>query len=502
MKITDKPNQQSSILADVSSQSRNSMPELDQVYADVPCETCTDVPERGTKKPYIEPIIRTIAGGLFAILGVLLYFNNQYALIWLGTLIFIAFNLFQSGLSGLCFMEKFLKRFQFTSELDEIKTLSRELQAKSEQQAAYLDTLKLLNEAVIELSPGGYITSASEGWARIINQHTIDRPLIDFLTDQDRHLLEELPGKLKNQEDNNLRISFRLITSSGQKKWICANFMLTGQGENTMIKGVLSDISMVKQLEKERQSFQLELSHARRLSNLGEMAAGLAHELNQPLAAVSLYIHGCLKRLEDSPDDQQEIISAMRGAESQAKRAGDIIRQIRNFVRKAPLNREQTNINTLLTSAVHLLDVDPNVQDITFEYEFAEQLPLVQLDQMQIQQVLVNLIQNAVDAMQKIEGSNKILLRTRLHHDDIAVDVIDDGPGVPNDIVATIFDPFTTSRSNGLGLGLAICRSIIEQHGGVICHENVNSSGSCFSFTLPTTTTQENNDDADDSLHS
>ncbi len=482
MKTADNPNQQPPEMPRVPT----------QTTALVTGQTCTDAPLRGSRKPYIEPMIRTIAGVLFAAFSLLLYFDDQYALIWLAILIFIAFNLFQSGLSGYCFMEKILKWFRFTSELDEIRILSWELQAKTSQQAEYLDTLSLLSEAVIELSPDGQITSASEGWARITGQPSdqpgVDRKLTHFMAAPDRHLITELPAKLEHRANNTLRLTFRLMSANGQTKWISANFMLTTKGGKTIIKGVLSDISEIKYLENERQNFQQELAHARRLSNLGEMAAGLAHELNQPLAAVNLYIQGCLKRLENNPDDKQEITAAMRGAESQAKRAGQIIQQMREFVSKAPLRRIQTDVNALLISAVQLLDMDPAAQNMPFNYELADQLPRVPLDPLQIQQILVNLIQNAIDAMQETNGSKEVLLRTRLHDDSIMVDVIDCGQGVSKDIAANIFEPFVTSRSNGLGLGLAICRSIIEQHGGMIRHENIVGSGSCFSFTLPITT--------------
>ncbi|VAW72981.1 hypothetical protein MNBD_GAMMA13-1373 [hydrothermal vent metagenome] len=475
---------------------------IDELNRQAPIAPCFSAPRQntapscGTKKPYIEPMIRTIAGALFAIFSLLLYYDETYALVWLAILLFIAFNLFQSGLSGYCMMERLLKCFNLTSELDEIKALSQELQAKTHQQAEHLDTLNLLNEAVIELSPGGQILSASEGWARIISQpssqHTIDQQLTHFLNTQDRHLLAELPAKLEHRANHTLRRTFRLTTSSGQTKWICANFMLTGTGGETLVKGVLRDVSEVKHLENERHNFQQELAHARRLSNLGEMAAGLAHELNQPLAAVNLYIQGCLKRLENDPDDTQAIIAAMDAAGLQAKRAGNIIQQIRGFVRKAPLKQVQTDINLLLMDAVHLLDVDPDVQHIVFNYELAGQLPLIPLDPLQIQQVLINLIQNAIDAMQgETKEAKKVLLRTQLHHDSVVVEVIDYGPGVPESVAAEIFEPFITSRSDGLGLGLAICRSIIEQHGGTIQHASPRSGGSCFSFTLPITIQQE-----------
>ncbi len=441
-----------------------------------------------TKKRYIEPIIRTIAGVYILIFALLLFKGSSLAILWLGLLLFIGFNLFQSGLSGFCLMERFLKFIGLTSELDDIKSLSSELQLKTSQQANYLDTLNLLNEAVVELTSDGYIISASDGWARLTGKKidiTLKRSLRSFFIEQDRSLLSNLYDRLKSQPNHTLRFNIRLRADEHQAKWINANFTLTDNTVSPIIKGILSDVSDVKNLENERQHIQQELTHARRLSNLGEMAAGLSHELNQPLAAINLYIQGCLKRLEGKPAIDPEIIEAMHSAQAQAKRAGNIIEQVRSFVRKAPLNRSDTLMKDLIKETVHLLDVDPGVQDVEFCYEFAKDLPLVSLDRLQIQQALVNLVYNAIDAMQENKKRKIITLRTRQQANAVLVEVIDNGKGVPQDIAKNIFEAFITGREDGLGLGLAICRSIIELHGGTLQYENNKNDGSCFSFLLP-----------------
>lgn len=441
-------------------------------------------------KVYIEPAIRSIAGSLITIVGLLLYFSDELAPVWLAILLFLGFNLFQSGLTNFCLMEKLLKIFRLTSELDEIRALSGELKVKSDQQAIYLDTLKLLNEAVIGLSPEGRILTASEGWARLIETHrvqsTADQPLIAYVAESDRHLLARLLNLLEHQPDRTKRINFRLNARNKKTKWISANFMLTDHGGEQTIKGVLSDISEVKRLEEKQRKFEQELTHARRLSSLGEMAAGLAHELNQPLAAINLYIQGCLQRLNTDSGQAREITDAMKAASAQARRAGNIIEQIRNFVRKAPLNKSDTDVNLLINDAIQLLDIDPDAQETTFHYELDTALPLLPLDRLQIKQVLVNLIQNAIESMKGLMDRKTVTLRTHKVDDNIVVEIEDRGSGVPENISTQLFEPFVTGREDGLGLGLAICQSIVEQHGGKLWYKSIHDNGSCFIFTLPT----------------
>ena len=449
-------------------------------------------PSCATRTPYVEPSIRTIAGGMIMVLAILLHFSEELALFWLAILVFIGFNLFQSGISGFCLMEKILKYLGFTSELDEIRSLSQELKAVSDEQAAYLDTLNLLNEAVIELTLDGRIITASDGWARLVDarstDNTINRSLTDYLADGDLPLLTSLPDILEQQVNNTQRLSFRLVTVHRETKWISANFMLVLQGDRKIIKGILSDISEGKRLEDERRNFEQELTHARRLSNLGEMAAGLAHELNQPLAAVNLYIHGCLQRLESNPQQPEEIKQAMQAAMQQAQRAGDIIQQIRGFVRKAPLNRRDADINILIKEALQLLNDDPTFHETEFILKFCDRPPFASLDHLQIQQVLINLISNAIESMDELNERKIVSISTQSMKDHILVEIGDRGKGIPKNIATQIFEPFVTGRENGLGLGLPISRSIIEEHGGKLWYKSLRDGGSCFSFTVPVTT--------------
>ncbi|HHJ16363.1 MAG TPA: DUF2892 domain-containing protein [Gammaproteobacteria bacterium] len=446
--------------------------------------------------PYIEPTIRSLAGGLIIIMGILLGAQYEVAAIWLGVLFFVGFNLFQSGFTNWCLMEKILTRLNFRSELCEIKMLSEELQRSAQQQANYLDTLALLNEAVIELTRDGFIINASDGWAKLIgypsNKASLNEPLANYVVSSDRPLLANLLTELNEGQRKVHGINFRLLGDGGTERrgrWVSGNFMLAKHGDNPpFIKGVLCNISERKRVEDERKKHQEELSHVHRLSSLGEMAAGLAHELNQPLAAINLYMQGCLRRLEENPAQLDEIRAAMESASLQAQRAGDIISQIRSFVRNAPMDCQPVDLNRLIRDTIHLFDADPTMSRTRLKLELAENLPLRNIDRLRIEQVLVNLINNANDAMRDSPSeAREITIRTRQESGIVTVSIEDRGKGIPEDIADRIFEPFVTHSNCGLGLGLSISRSIIEEHGGTLyCHTRTNG-GTAFSFTLPDT---------------
>lgn len=445
--------------------------------------------------PYIEPTIRSIAGALIIILGFLLSFQYQLDGLWLGMLFFMGFNLFQSGFTKWCLMEKILTRLKFRSEVCEIKELSEELQRSSEQQATYLDTLALLNEAVIELTRDGLIVNVSNGWARLIgypsNKASLGEPLGNYIVSKDRPRLKTLLAELANSQGDVRGINFRLLgRNDNDSHWVSGKFMLTRHGDcGPVIRGVLCDISERKRIEDERKQHREELSHVHRLSSLGEMAAGLAHELNQPLAAINLYIQGCLKRLDEDPVQLDSIRAAMEAASLQAQRAGDIITQIRCFVRNAPLSCKFVDVNSLIRDTVHLFDTDPAMLKTRLKLELADNLPQRSIDRLRIEQVLINLISNANNAMaDNSPATREITIQTRLENNIVSVCVADHGKGIPEDIADRIFEPFITHSDNGIGLGLSISKSIIEEHGGALSCQTRSSGGTLFCFTLPDTT--------------
>lgn len=233
------------------------------------------------------------------------------------------------------------------------------------------------------------------------------------------------------------------------------------------------------------QRHQAEVAHVLRVSALGEMAAQLAHELTQPLGAIANYAAGCRRRLELRADADPEIVGVVDRIGHEALRAGAIIRRMREFLQKSEPQRRPVDVNALVREVVALLDGEARERGIALELQLQEALPAVEADGVEIEQVLINLARNALEAMPSEGRSPRLAIETRLEHPGaVEVSVRDSGPGLPLGHVEAIFEPFYTTKPRGLGMGLAISRTIIELHGGTLAASST-PSGATFRFTLP-----------------
>ncbi len=250
--------------------------------------------------------------------------------------------------------------------------------------------------------------------------------------------------------------------------------------------GIVRDITERKQSEDEIHQTRERLSQFGRLSTLGEMAASLAHELNQPLTAIATYTQACQRLIESGESDNEEILAALKKCNSQAQRAGEVIRRLRQFVKKRDLGRREVNCGDLIRDIAALAEVDARDNRIPMTIDVADGLPKIMVDAVQIQQVILNLIRNGIDAMMGMDQYDKgiSVSVSELKNDKIKIAVKDHGSGITKEAEEKIFQPFFTTKSSGMGLGLAICRSIIESHGGVLSFTK-NPAGTTFYFTLP-----------------
>lgn len=231
---------------------------------------------------------------------------------------------------------------------------------------------------------------------------------------------------------------------------------------------------------------QAERAHVARLSTIGEMASGIAHEINQPLAAILSYNQACIRMLKCDTPDTAEIVRAMMLSAEQAKRAGAIIKRLRSFVRKQAGRTMPVDLNEVSANALVLIEHGLREHQIVIDADFQQPLPAVIADSIQLEQVVLNLIRNAMDAMSDLPfAERRITLTTRAGADAVSVDIMDCGPGVPADLLPKLFDPFFTTKADGMGLGLTISRSIIEAFGGTISARNAPQRGAIFSFALP-----------------
>ncbi len=261
------------------------------------------------------------------------------------------------------------------------------------------------------------------------------------------------------------------------------------QDKKHLLLVLLRDISERKRGEFERQQYYSEMAHAGRLSIMGEMAVGLAHELNQPLAAISLYLQGCLRLQVPDSAEFKSMKHAVKEAEEQATRAAGIIRRIRSFVRKESVTEDfqVVDINKLIQRSVEFSMLDKKYAVFHPDLEFAQWSLLAKVDGLQIELVLVNLIRNAIDAMSHLPVDKielKILSAINANG-FIQITVVDSGEGVLEGNIEKIFDTYFTTKNEGLGMGLAISRSIIEGHDGDLWCSSRGEGGSEFCFTLP-----------------
>ena len=247
-----------------------------------------------------------------------------------------------------------------------------------------------------------------------------------------------------------------------------------------------SEITERKRMEEREKTQQEELARVSRLNTMGEMAAALAHELGQPLAATLNYLHGCQLRLQSGEFDRELFDSAMSQAIYHAEHAGGIVKNVRQFVRKHEPESVIVPINDLIQQMVSFLEFERQQSETSIALDLAEGLPPVRLDPLEIKQVLINLIKNAFEAMADIPPSRRVLqVSTKTKGGTVEVAVADRGPGVSKTKLTQIFNAFFTTKPNGIGLGLAVCRSIIESHDGRLTVARNVHGGATFSFTLP-----------------
>jgi len=250
--------------------------------------------------------------------------------------------------------------------------------------------------------------------------------------------------------------------------------------------GIATDITSRKKTAETTRRQEERIAHTARLITMGEMASTLAHELNQPLSAIANYCNGCIARMQAGAS-MEELLPAMRKAAAQAERAGKVIARIRAFVKKSEPRRRATPVAAILEEALALIEIDARRRGIRLSVEIAPGLPDVHADQIMIEQVLLNLARNGLDAMRDTPEDERMLtVRARMGGKRfVEIAVLDRGHGIDEEDLEQLFKPFFTTRDEGMGMGLPICRSIIEFHDGCLTARPEPEGGIIFIFTLP-----------------
>jgi len=279
---------------------------------------------------------------------------------------------------------------------------------------------------------------------------------------------------------------YRVTLPDGSERWIHAmgRADYDAGGRPTRMLGVCRDITVRRRAEVETQELRQELAHASRVTMLGQLASTLAHEINQPLGAILRNAEAAELFLKMVPPDLEEVQAILADIRKDDHRAGGVIDRMRSLLRRRPLESEPMEIAGLVGEVAALMRGDAAARHVTLETSVPDGLPAVRGDRVQIQQVLLNLILNAMDAMP--DGERLVTVCARLDGaGTVEIAVSDTGPGIPPDQAGRLFDPFFTTKPQGMGIGLAISRTIIEAHGGSIRAENNAERGATFRVTLP-----------------
>jgi two-component system sensor kinase FixL len=251
--------------------------------------------------------------------------------------------------------------------------------------------------------------------------------------------------------------------------------------------GFIHDITESRRAEKEAVEARERMMHVSRLATMGEMASGISHELNQPLTAIANYAQACMRLLAVPDPELTDVREALEQIAGQALRAGEIIRRLRSLVRKRETQREKSDVNDLIRELNSLTRADARSNDVRIILELAAGLPPVSLDRIQIQQVMLNLVRNSIDALESIPAADReIIIRSGASTTgDVFVEIADRGVGITADMLPHLFTPFSTNKPEGTGLGLAISRTIVESHRGRLDYRANKPRGAVFTVTLP-----------------
>jgi PAS domain S-box-containing protein len=336
---------------------------------------------------------------------------------------------------------------------------------------------------------------ASDQWRALVGFSSSERldleKILQRVHPDDRETVSQ--ALVKATEGNGrYETEYRLMLPDGQLRWVASHGRIefNRAGKPVVVRGVSLNITARKQAELEVQQQRGELAHLSRVTMLGELSGSLAHELNQPLTAILSNAQAAQRFLAHDHADLNEVRDILADIVAEDKRAGEVIRRLRLLLKKGEVQHQPFDLNEVVREVLKLVRSDLVNQGVAAHAELAPALPAVNADRVQLQQVLLNLVMNACDAMAGgPAGDRKLIIRTGLAGGEgIRVSVADRGVGLAPDKLEKVFEPFFTTKVHGMGLGLSVCRTIITAHGGKLWTANNPERGATFHFTLPAST--------------
>jgi len=282
---------------------------------------------------------------------------------------------------------------------------------------------------------------------------------------------------------------YRIVLPSGGLRWIGSHGRVEfdDAGKPILVRGVSHDITARREAEQESQKLRREIAHVGRVSMMGQLASALAHEINQPLGAILRNTEAAELFMQHESPDLEEVRAILADIRKDDQRAGNVIGRMRGLLKRQELDKRPVDVRELIGDVVSLVRSEAAARQVKVEVAGTDNLPPVFGDVVHLEQVLLNLIVNGMDALGEAkQGDRRVTITAALDGPNaVEIAVSDSGPGIPADKLTSIFDPFFTTKASGLGMGLPICRSIIEAHHGRLRAENRNGGGASFRFTLP-----------------
>lgn len=374
-------------------------------------------------------------------------------------------------------------------DIDDERQSQQTLSTRESHLRSILDTVPDAMIVIDQLGVIQFFSSAAERLFGYIESDIIGQNVSVLMPTPDRARHDGYLARYRSTKERHIIGIGRIVTGARRDGTTFPMHLSIGEmqsGGEPYFTGFLHDLTEYQQTQARLQELQLEMLHVSRLSVMGEMASALAHELNQPLSAISNYMSGSRRLLAESSDpNASKIERALDRAAEQALRAGQIIRRLRDFVSRGESEKRVESLSKLITEAGALGLSGAREQGVFLRFDLDPEFDLVLVDRVQIQQVLVNLFRNALEAMAQSSVRELVAVNIKSADDAIEVAVSDTGHGFSPEAQANLFQTFFTTKETGMGVGLSISRTIVEAHGGRMWAEANPSGGATFHFTLP-----------------
>jgi two-component system sensor kinase FixL len=380
---------------------------------------------------------------------------------------------------------------RFLGVVQDLRTCQETERRLRQREQELLQTVRHAPTAIATMSTEGRYLSVNRSLCSMLGyaeQELVGKSFLDVTHPEDVKKSAVYLRRLTEGTIEDYRLTKRYLHKDGRIVESVLHCSLVHDDENrpSMIIAQMEDLTERLRAEAEAQLHREQLAHVTRLRTVGEMAAGIAHEINQPLSAIGTYAQACSRMIEREPEDATEILEALGKIATQAHRAGEVIQRLRTFIRKQEGERVRLEVNDLVREVLKLAETDAREHDVRIVAELAEGVPSIQADRVQIQQVLLNLLRNAMESMRETDrAGDSVIVTTDFDGDDVEITVRDSGTGIPAEIEKKLFRPFFTTKPSGLGMGLSISRSIVASHGGRLYFTRNPERGTTFRLTLP-----------------